>query len=224
MLRVCAGCLAKLGVGELAELFSFVWVAAATATEADGSNPETQRAVEEAVANAERYVNAAIRKREEERAVAVSRAFELALAGGRPHDAEAAQMTATAAAAGVTLPTDSQLGLAALTAVRDTLREAARALACGIEDMTKCDGIPGPIKAVKLRVQLRSGDTTEATDGEAKDGGAETDSLQRIGLVDAVDRLSSVIQVILTVSLPTHWTAPRCIRTKSFCTDGRRPH
>jgi hypothetical protein len=163
-------------VGELAELFSFVWVTAATATESGGS-PQTESAVEAAVQNAERYVDAAIRKQEQEHVAAVSRAFDLAMSGSSG-GAEAEAVAASAENGNAVVGP-------AMVAIGDVISEASQALQLGSARISAAGaGIPGPVPEVDLwRACRRS--STEDVHILLKD--------TRVG--NAVDTLGSVIQV-----------------------------
>lgn len=124
-----AGCLSQLGVPELAELFSFVWVTAATATAAPSGKaaPETAAAVERAVVSAQRHVCAAVKKRDGVQAAALRRAV-----GG---DVGADQDSSNA-----------------VQAAGRVLREATKVLHRGVSEITSSTrgAIPAPLAAVQL--------------------------------------------------------------------------
>ena len=137
-----ADCLAQLGVPELAELFSFVWVTAATANSGVAS-AETECAVERAVVSAQRYVRSAVRKREEESAHA------------QPPPPP---------------PPSGDAGPSArspvMLAVGRVLREATKALHQGVSDIAGAasSGIPAPIPKVQLRSSREPGSGHAADD------------------------------------------------------------
>ena len=160
-----ADCLAQLGVPELAELFSFVWVTAATANASPSgvASAETECAVERAVVSAQRYVRSAVRKREEESAHA------------QPPPPP---------------PPSGDAGPSArspvMLAVGRVLREATKALHQGVSDIAGAasSGIPAPIP----KVQLRS--SREPGSGHA----ADDELVGQAGIATAVDMLSAEIQ------------------------------
>ena len=160
-----ADCLAQLGVPELAELFSFVWVTAATANASPSgvASAETECAVERAVVSAQRYVRSAVRKREEESAHAQPPPPPVASGDAGPSARSPVML-----------------------AVGRVLREATKALHQGVSDIAGAasSGIPAPIP----KVQLRS--SRDAGSGHA----ADDELVGQAGIATAVDMLSAEIQ------------------------------
>ena len=161
-----ADCLAQLGVPELAELFSFVWVTAATANASPSgvASAETECAVERAVVSAQRYVRSAVREREEESAHAQPPPPPVASGDAGPSARSPVML-----------------------AVGRVLREATKALHQGVSDIAGAasSGIPAPIP----KVELRSRDADSGGQCAADD-----ELVGQAGIATAVDMLSSEIQ------------------------------
>ena len=161
-----AGCLTQLGVPELAELFSFVWVTAATATSSPSGKaaPETAAAVERAVVSAQRHVRAAVKKRD-----GVQAASKRCTVGRGDSDSGA----------------DDQPSNAAVQVAGRVLREAAKALHRGVSEITSSTSgaIPAPLAAVQLW-------------NHHQNTASQEDSILCLaGIPTAVDMLASEIQV-----------------------------
>lgn len=170
-----AGCLSQLGVPELAELFSFVWVTAATAS--TSPSPDTVSAVEQAVVSAQRHVRAAVKKRDSMQTTARRRSSRSvsAIDAGEQHDSVVKDAT--------------------VRAVGRVLREAAKVLhrgVCDISSSSSTGAIPAPVPAV----DLWRGDIAAAKKAEQE---AELDDslLDECGIPTAVKMLSSEIQTAL---------------------------
>ena len=170
-----AGCLSQLGVPELAELFSFVWVTAATAN--TSPSPETVSAVEQAVVSAQRHVRAAVKKRDSTQAATLRRSKRSGSVAGAGERHDQAVVGAT------------------VRAVARVLREATKVLHRGVSDMVSSTtgAIPAPVPVVDL---WRADGA--AANKDRKEEELDDSLLDQCGVTTAVKMLSSEIQTALS--------------------------
>lgn len=170
-----AGCLSQLGVPELAELFSFVWVTAATAS--TSPSPDTVSAVEQAVVSAQRHVRAAVKKRDSMQSAALRRSNRSGSVGGSGGRQDKASVGAT------------------VRAVARVLREATKVLHRGVSDISSCiatGAIPAPVPVVDL---WRADAAAQKAEKEEE---LDDSLLDQCGVSTAVKMLSSEIQTALS--------------------------
>ena len=170
---------------ELAELFSFVWVTAATASTAPSgkASPETVAAVEQAVVSAQRHVRAAVKKRDSVQAAALKRSSNMSGSTGSGDQVDRAIAGAT------------------VRAVARVLREATKVLHRGVSDISSSSttgAIPAPVPVVEL--WARGDVAARSSRSSTRDRSEELDDslLDQSGISTAVNMLSSEIQTALS--------------------------
>lgn len=183
--------MSQLGVPELAELFSFVWVTAATAS--TSPSLDTVSAVEQAVVSAQRHVRAAVKKRDSMQAAALRRSNRSGSAAGAGEHHDKAMAGAT------------------VRAVARVLREAAKVLHRGVSDIScsTTGAIPGPIPVVDL---WRVDGAAATKSGKPEE--LEEALLDQCGVPTAVKMLSSEIQTALS-SLASAVTRLRGVESRA---------
>jgi hypothetical protein len=160
----------------LAELFSFVWVTAATAS--TSPSPDMVSAVEKAVVSAQRHVRAAVKKRDSMQAATLRRSNRSGSVGSAPERNDKAVVGAT------------------VRAVARVLRESAKVLHQGVSDIS-CSTTTGAIPAPVPMVDLWRADGAAARRGE-KDDELDDSLLDQCGIPTAVKMLSTEIQTALS--------------------------
>ena len=160
----------------MAELFSFVWVTAATAS--TSPSLDTVSAVEQAVVSAQRLVRAAVKKRDSMQADTLRRSNRSESAGSAAERHDKAVVGAT------------------VRAVARVLRKATKVLHQGVSDIS-CSTTTGAIPAPVPMVDLWRADGAAARKG-GKDEELDDSLLDQCGIHTAVKMLSSEIQTALS--------------------------